>query len=728
MRTPLLTALILALLPVSARAQRWTQQYPPQLPDARDVAVLAAFDVWVALADGTLRHTVDGGVNWSDVATGASQLEAVEFASGSLGWAAGDGIWRTTDAGQTWEQVHTAGVRALSFDDPQNAAAVTQDDRVLFSVDAGLTWVDRGPLPGSPELLDVQCLGAGLAWTSGAAGALFSTTDGGANWTPRDAGSGQDLGALWFVDGQHGWLTAGSRLLHTQDGGLTWSPQATPTNSALTDVFFLTAQRGWACGRGGALLSTSDAGASWSSAPGGEGTDLAALAFADFFGGYSVGVDGRVFASQDGGASWSRVAGGTPVSLPTVYGLSSVDEDHAWAATTDDEILRTTDGGANWTPVSAGVNFQWFDVSFVDALNGYACGKRQAFFPSMAVTHDGGLSWNTVSYGLMVDFLDVETLDANTALVTGSTFVWRTTDGGQNWPSVTLQPFGTYYGMDFVDTQRGWVAGSQVFRTDDGGASWTHLLTVPAAETAYDVGFATAQVGWLVGEAGSLRKTTDGGATWTLSNLAAAPGDLHGLSVVDQDQLWVVGDGGFVARSSDGGLTWTVESLAVPAGAALRTVAFAGPEKGWLGGIFDVGVWGREALPDCPAPSAYCVPKVNSAGGACNLFGVGEPSASGAGFSVALQGALPGAASLLVYSETGPAAAPFLGGTRCLAFPLRRTPVFFSDANGAGARSVDVPADWVGRTRWYQLFYRDASHPDGTGFGMSDGLAVTFCD
>jgi hypothetical protein len=33
----------------------------------------------------------------------------------------------------------------------------------------------------------------------------------------------------------------------------------------------------------------------------------------------------------------------------------------------------------------------------------------------------------------------------------------------------------------------------------------------------------------------------------------------------------------------------------------------------------------------------------------------------------------------------------------------------------------------IGKPRWFQVYYRDAAHPDGTGFGMSDGLEVTFC-
>jgi hypothetical protein len=38
-----------------------------------------------------------------------------------------------------------------------------------------------------------------------------------------------------------------------------------------------------------------------------------------------------------------------------------------------------------------------------------------------------------------------------------------------------------------------------------------------------------------------------------------------------------------------------------------------------------------------------------------------------------------------------------------------------------------VTADLVGQTRWYQWWYRDPTHPDGTGVALSDGLEVTYC-
>jgi hypothetical protein len=156
-------------------------------------------------------------------------------------------------------------------------------------------------------------------------------------------------------------------------------------------------------------------------------------------------------------------------------------------------------------------------------------------------------------------------------------------------------------------------------------------------------------------------------------------------------------------------------------------VKFVDSERGWIGGIYQLGILGREASGACAPPIPYCTPKMNSAGGEAHLHGEGSLSAALDQFDVGVSGALPRATSILAWSEAGAASAPFLGGTRCLAFPLRRYPVFFTDDLGNGSRSVPLRPDMIGKPRWFQVYYRDAAHPDGTGFGMSDGLEVTFC-
>ena len=723
----LVRAAFVIALAASASAQAWRQQYPPLLPRATDVEALSAVQAWIVGEDGTLRRTLDAGVNWSALDLGASRLDRLQFAAGGVALAAGDGLWRSTDAGQTWSRTSALPVRALSFPAGATAWALTTDGRLLRSTNAGAAWTDLGFVIGASAPRDVVFLAGGAGWACGLGGELFSTADGGATWTPRASGTTLDLERVFFVDANTGFLCAGSAIFRTTNGGAAWTQSPLPAGASVAEVHFLTATRGWAAGPNGTLLSTTNGGASWTSGTGAGATDLAAVECVDFFHGWAAGADGRVFRTTNGGAAWTQVAGGNAAPMPAVFGIDALDEQRAWASTYDGYILRTTDGGATWTPTPSGVNYQWRDVSFFDELHGYACGKKQSFTPAFARTFDGGLSWLPVDGSGLFDLNDVEATGPSTALAAGETFVFRTTNGGLNWTSVTPMPFSTFHGMDFVNAQTGWIAGTSIFRTDDGGSTWSFQATPPV--TMWDVGFADAQTGWCVGSGARVMKTINGGASWTTTIIPGFAFELQAVSVVDASNLWVVGVAGFVARSTDGGANWTIENPGLAPNAQPTCAKFATPSRGWIGGNWEVGIWGRSpSATSCPAPAPYCQGKVNSAGTVCQLSASGAPTLSGGAFAIAFQGGLPGNLAFFAWSGAGSSSAPFQGGTLCIAQPFTRQQRFTMDGLGGGLQPVTITPSMVGTTRWYQLFYRDAAHPDGTGWGMSNGIEVRFCE
>lgn len=143
----------------------------------------------------------------------------------------------------------------------------------------------------------------------------------------------------------------------------------------------------------------------------------------------------------------------------------------------------------------------------------------------------------------------------------------------------------------------------------------------------------------------------------------------------------------------------------------------------------------RIYLSQSPVPQRYCTAKANSQGCVGAVAAAGSPSLSiGDNFVVTASGVLnqkPG----LAFWGFGPIAAPFLGGTLCVAPPLVRTAVQVSggsappavDCSGAYAFAFQqsyLQASGVsaGDALHVQYWSRDPSHRDGTGVALTDAL------
>lgn len=183
-------------------------------------------------------------------------------------------------------------------------------------------------------------------------------------------------------------------------------------------------------------------------------------------------------------------------------------------------------------------------------------------------------------------------------------------------------------------------------------------------------------------------------------------------------------------------VSWGSGAIAVTPGVSAERILstsaptannFAAALNAWSTG--DLGTpWEQNdnALPTCPAPVPYGTGKLTSNLTLPRASWSGTPSLDTNDFQVVLVDGLPLKSTILFYGFA-PDQKPFSGGTLWVDTPVRRMSVSQTDSLGSVAYPVAIDASMPGTKRYYQFWFRDPFHPDGTNVGLSAALEVQFC-
>ncbi|HYZ29165.1 MAG TPA: YCF48-related protein [Thermoleophilaceae bacterium] len=539
---------------------------------------------------GTVLRTDDGGTTWTGLSTGTSanliRLQVLD--PETLTVLSGDGcvLRRSDDAGTTFhkifivaEQNCPAPVRAFTFFDRQVGYLLLGDGSVLRTADAGQTFSRQTAIPGtagsttggSREAADLAFTTAdtGIAFLKPGAGPLaYSTTDGGVSWKPIDGLTG-NVRRAWFLDAQNGFAVGPDTLLATADGGKTWTPRPAGTGQDLTGIRCIDTKT---CllttANGDKLLRTADGGQTATQiTPSSQA--IYAAAFNSPTRVTAVGLGGATVVSDDGGVNYLQISsdiGGEYQGLQAGPTPST-----AFALGKRGSLAATTDSGATWRTLAVPTSHDIVSVSFATPDTGYALDNAGGLFK----TTNAGKTWQTLDTGtasapssIAAPAPDVVVIVAPGGIYRGQGAAQPQRVGGKAVARAGLDTVGGRPKLLFAYGSN----RRQIFTSTTRGKTWTAVKLPKKVRVGYGAGaadFVTAKIGFVIDTRNRVWKTRNGGKAWTqLLGVAAQP---QGLSMADAANGLLALAGGFPAqtettgytlRTSDGGKTWRPQSIA----------------------------------------------------------------------------------------------------------------------------------------------------------------------
>ena len=315
-------------------------------------------------------------------------------------------------------------------------------------------------------------------------------------------------GAALAPDGQNGWVVASDTtvILHTSNSGANWTRQTIPDMRLLFDVFFLNGQKGWILADQGFIFYTSNGGNTWIRQ----------------FAGLAKRV-GRIFFFDDT-CGWA--------ACKEVIGRTVRGNDTVWHWETWQQICPPC------PPFSSETT--WFNgISFSNILKGWVCAGRfpEYWWPPgetvytrgqgyIAVSNDSGLTWQLQKRDTINDFFDIKFLDTLNGFIVGgndrtmSATVMKTQNGGVTWQTVTIPAQAKFLqGIEVINNNYIWAVGHNgtIIHSRNGGQTWI-IQQSNVNTTLYDVDFADTLHGLVAGDS-YVQYTHDGGNTWHIANL-----------------------------------------------------------------------------------------------------------------------------------------------------------------------------------------------------------------
>ena len=370
--------------------------------------------------NGSIFKTTDGGDIWVPQGSPATagNLTRVRCANANVclfSTESGDKVLRTTDGGSTVTEHDPSPlpIYAFAFQSSSTAIGVGAFGATVLSTDAGSStatpgFTGLGERLGGAEGLSLTRLRATnaqlvhAAGQGGMVGRIGRSTDGGKTWSTVGVPTSQAVTDVSFPDAARGFSidTAGA-LRTTGNGGAQWTPidvGETPSVNAIhavdANILILFTDRG--IFRSTAATDTSGGGTTFEPI---DNSRVQRTGFSDFDRTdaqtlYAWGSS-SLWVSNDRGATWRTVRG--PGRRPRYQRVDFLSSRLGFVLTTDGRLWSTRNGGRTWTELATTGTREAYDLAFGDARNGYLAIPSWADDDQQSGvvlrTSDGGKSW-----------------------------------------------------------------------------------------------------------------------------------------------------------------------------------------------------------------------------------------------------------------------------------------------------------------------------------------------
>jgi photosystem II stability/assembly factor-like uncharacterized protein len=323
---------------------------------------------------GIFRST-NGGKSWQPASFGLQDFSVLALAARTV-WdqreevfaATARGLYRSPNAGRAWKLSNSgldnAVVQCLAvspnFVKDRTVLAGTEAHGIFRSTNGGRQWEPWGqglaetgaampPINAlwlHPDFADTPLGVAGAG-----DGRLFSTTDGGQQWTP----AAQTDAAVLCLGGDASGLYAGLHqhgLLRSVDGGRTWVAAPNLAARAITRLAGSGGPELLAFGPLEQAAFSPNGAQAWATLPN-LPADLPRLAAAISPGGgvIMVGTPAGVRRTTDGGQNWQAALDHAEV-VTLLFSAEFETDGRAWAGTLTGNVLASVDGGSTWAALT----------------------------------------------------------------------------------------------------------------------------------------------------------------------------------------------------------------------------------------------------------------------------------------------------------------------------------------------------------------------------------------